>query len=259
MVRTIPGAIFPQGAIPWPDSPPGPLPATAMAPGYTGSMLQLDRITRAYELGGERAGVFDVSLTVPKGCVAVLAGPSGSGKTTLLQLAGLLDAPDEGEVRLNGEAVSALSEKASCDLRLRHLGFVFQAFNLVPVLSALENVMLPLQLRGMPEAEARLRAEAALDRVGLSDRAHHLPGQLSGGQQQRAAIARALAPDPLLVLADEPTASLDHAHGGPLMDLMAELAAERGVTFLVASHDPSVIARAHIVFRLMDGRLVEPL
>jgi len=227
------------------------------ASGYTGFMLQLDRITRAYELGGERAGVFNVSLEVPKGCLAVLAGPSGSGKTTLLQLAGLLDAPDAGEVRLDGEAVSSLPEKARCDLRLRRLGFVFQAFNLVPVLSALENVMLPLQFQGLSDEEARPRAEAALERVGLSDRRHHRPGQLSGGQQQRAAIARALAPDPLLVLADEPTASLDHAHGGPLMDLMAELASERGVTFLVASHDPSVIARAHRVFRLADGKLVE--
>lgn len=219
-------------------------------------MLQLRNLTRVYELGGERAGVFDVSLEVPKGCLAVLAGPSGSGKTTLLQLAGLLDTPDDGEVRLDGERVSGLPEKARCDLRLRRLGFVFQAFNLVPVLSALENVMLPLQLQGLPEAEARPRAEAALDRVGLADRRHHRPGQLSGGQQQRAAIARALAPDPLLVLADEPTASLDHAHGGPLLDLMAELAAERGATFLVASHDPAVIARAHRVFRLADGRLV---
>jgi putative ABC transport system ATP-binding protein len=187
--------------------------------------------------------------------LAVLAGPSGSGKTTLLQLAGLLDAPDEGSVFLDGEEVTSLPERARCDLRLRRLGFVFQAYNLVPVLSALENVMLPLQLQGMPEGAARDRAEAALDRVGLSDRQHHRPGQLSGGQQQRAAIARALAPDPLLVLADEPTASLDHAHGGPLMDLMAALAAERGVTFLVASHDPAVIARAQQVFRLMDGRL----
>jgi putative ABC transport system ATP-binding protein len=218
-------------------------------------MLQLRNLTRAYELGGERAGVFGVSLEVPKGCLAVLAGPSGSGKTTLLQLAGLLDEPDEGEVHLAGQPVSTLPEKARCDLRLRRLGFVFQAFNLVPVLSALENVMLPLQLQGLSEVEARPRAEAALDRVGLADRRHHRPGQLSGGQQQRAAIARALAPEPLLVLADEPTASLDHAHGGPLMDLMAELALERGVTFLVASHDPSVIARAHRVFRLLDGRL----
>ncbi len=220
-------------------------------------MLELRNLTRAYELGGERAGVFAVSLQVPKGCLAVLAGPSGSGKTTLLQLAGLLDTPDEGEVLLDGVAVSSLPERTRCDLRLRRLGFVFQALNLVPVLSALENVMLPLQLQGVAEAEARRRAEAALDRVGLADRRHHHPGQLSGGQQQRAAIARALAPDPLLVLADEPTASLDHAHGGPLMDLMAELAQERGVTFLVASHDPSVISRAHRVFRLADGRLVE--
>ncbi len=219
-------------------------------------MLELRQITRAYELGGERAGVFAVSLEVPKGCLAVLAGPSGSGKTTLLQLAGLLDVPDEGEVRLDGEAVSALSEKARCDLRLRKLGFVFQAFNLVPVLSALENVMLPLQLQGVTDEEARRRAGSALERVGLADRRHHRPDQLSGGQQQRAAIARALAPDPLLVLADEPTASLDHAHGGPLMDLMAELAQERGVTFLVASHDPSVISRAHRVFRLRDGKLI---
>ena len=219
-------------------------------------MLELRQITRAYELGGERAGVFAVSLEVPKGCLAVLAGPSGSGKTTLLQVAGLLDVPDEGEVRLDGEAVSALSEKARCDLRLRKLGFVFQAFNLVPVLSALENVMLPLQLQGVAEEEARHRAMRVLDRVGLADRSHHRPDQLSGGQQQRAAIARALAPDPLLVLADEPTASLDHAHGGPLMDLMAELAQERGVTVLVASHDPSVISRAHRVFRLRDGKLI---
>jgi putative ABC transport system ATP-binding protein len=220
-------------------------------------MLELHQLTRAYELGGERAGVFGVSLTVPKGCLAVLAGPSGSGKTTLLQLAGLLDTPDAGEVRLDGQVVSSLPERARCDLRLRRLGFVFQAFNLVPVLSALENALLPLQLQGLPGDEARHRAEAALARVGLADRMHHRPGQLSGGQQQRVAIARALAPDPLLVLADEPTASLDHAHGGPLMDLLAELTAERGATFLVASHDPAVIARADRVFRLADGKLIE--
>ena len=218
-------------------------------------MLELRAVTRAYDLGGERAGVFGVSLAVPKGCLAVLAGPSGSGKTTLLQLAGLLDVPDEGQVWLEGRDVGRLPESARCDLRLRRLGFVFQAANLVPVLSALENVMLPLQLQGRPEAEARERAEAALGRVGLADRLHHRPGQLSGGQQQRVAVARALAPEPALVLADEPTASLDHAHGGPLMDLLAELATERGVAFLVASHDPAVMARGHRVFRLADGRL----
>ncbi|MFN8011050.1 MAG: ABC transporter ATP-binding protein [Holophagaceae bacterium] len=218
-------------------------------------MLQLRHVTRAYELGGEKAGVFGVSLEVPEGRLAVLAGPSGSGKTTLLQLAGLLDAPDEGEVSLDGEPASTLPERARCDLRLHKLGFVFQAFNLVPVLDALENVMLPLQLQGRGESEARRKALAALDRVGLADRVSHRPGQLSGGQQQRVAIARALAPEPRLVLADEPTASLDHAHGGPLMALMKELCAERGLAFLVASHDPAVIATADVVFRLSDGLL----
>ncbi len=220
-------------------------------------MLELRGITRAYELGGERAGVFDVSLSVPAGTLAVLAGPSGSGKTTLLQVAGLLDPADSGEVLLEGRTVSALPERERCDLRLRRLGFVFQTFNLVPVLSALENVMLPLQLQGEPERAAKDRAAALLERVGLVDRLQHRPGQLSGGQQQRTAIARALVSDPVLVLADEPTANLDHAHGGPLMDLMAELSRERGVSFLAASHDPAVIQRADLVFRLRDGRLEE--
>ena len=218
-------------------------------------MLELRGVTRAYELGGEKAGAFEVSLRVPPGTLAVLAGPSGSGKTTLLQVAGLLDVPDAGEVLLEGHNVSSLPERERCDLRLRRLGFVFQNFNLVAVLSALENVALPLQLQGVALAEAQARATAMLQRVGLGDRLHHRPDQLSGGQQQRTAIARALVARPALVLADEPTASLDHAHGGPLMDLMAELSRESGVGFLVASHDPSVIARADVVFRLADGRL----
>ncbi|HET8900742.1 MAG TPA: ABC transporter ATP-binding protein [Holophagaceae bacterium] len=219
-------------------------------------MLQLRDVSRAFELGGERAGVFGVSLDAPAGQLTVLAGPSGSGKSTLLNLAGLLDEPDEGEVILEGEPVSRLPERARCDLRLRKLGFVFQAHNLVPVLSALENVMLPLQLQGAPESEAKRRASEALDRVDLSARLQHRPGQLSGGQQQRVAIARALAPKPKLILADEPTAALDHAHGGPLMALMRALAREEGAAFLVASHDPAVIAQADRVARLADGRLV---
>ena len=221
-------------------------------------MLDLRAITRTFTLGGERAGVFEVSLSVASGIVGVLAGPSGSGKTTLLQVAGLLDPPEAGEVRLEGEIVSSLSEKARCALRLRKLGFVFQSFNLVPVLDALENVMLPLQLQGLPEAKARDRATEMLARVGLSDRLAHRPGQLSGGQQQRVAIARALAGQPRLVLADEPTANLDHAHGGPLLDLMTGLARETGTAFLIASHDPAVIGRADEVFRLEDGRRVNP-
>lgn len=221
-------------------------------------MLDLCAITRTFTLGGERAGVFEVSLSVGSGVVAVLAGPSGSGKTTLLQVAGLLDPPEAGEVRLEGEIVSSLPEKARCALRLRKLGFVFQSFNLVPVLDALENVMLPLQLQGMAEPKARDRAAEMLARVGLADRRAHRPGQLSGGQQQRVAIARALAGQPRLVLADEPTANLDHAHGGPLLDLMTGLARETGTAFLIASHDPAVIGRADEVFRLEDGRRVNP-
>jgi len=219
-------------------------------------MLELRGITRAYELGGEKAGVFDVSLEVLPGTLTVLAGPSGSGKTTLLQVAGLLDPPDSGQVSLDGQLVSGLPEKARCELRLRRLGFIFQSFNLVAVLSALENVMLPLQLQGVAAAEAKKQATAMLDRVGLSDRLSHLPSKLSGGQQQRTAIARALVTKPSLVLADEPTANLDHAHGGPLMDLMGTLSRESGVGFLVASHDPAVIQRADRVFRLEDGRLI---
>lgn len=219
-------------------------------------MLELRGITRAYELGGEKAGVFDISLEIQPGILAVLAGPSGSGKTTLLQIAGLLDMPDAGEVVLKGKVLSSLSEKDRCNWRLRHMGFVFQSFNLVAVLSALENVMLPLQLQGVPSDEARARALSMLERVGLGDRLNHLPAKLSGGQQQRTAIARALVTRPSLVLADEPTANLDHAHGGPLMALMSQLSRESGVAFLVSSHDPAVIAQADHIFRLEDGRLI---
>ena len=215
------------------------------------SEVVLRGVTAGY--GGEEV-LSEVDLTVREGTTTAVLGGSGSGKTTLLQIAGLLDPPDAGEVRLQGGRVSGLPERVACALRLSRLGFVFQAFNLVPVLDALENVMLPLQFQGIGEAEARRRAAAALDRVGLSDRMHHRPGQLSGGQQQRTAVARAFVTDPLLVLADEPTASLDHAHGGPLLDLMGALAKERGTAFLVASHDPAVISRADHVVRLMDGR-----
>ena len=156
------------------------------------------------------------------------------------------------------ELLESLSEEQIAVWRGRSIGVIFQFFQLLPSLTVLENVVLPMDFgRKYSRGERRQRAMQLLEMVGVADQAHKLPSRLSGGQQQRAAIARALAPDPLLVLADEPTASLDHAHGGPLMDLMAELAAERGTTFLVASHDPAVIARAHRVFRLADGRLVE--
>jgi putative ABC transport system ATP-binding protein len=220
------------------------------------ALLQLENITRAFESGGELAGAFNVSLALDSGVMAVLAGPSGSGKTTLLQVAGLLDQPDEGRVLLNGQSVSHLAESARCDIRLKQLGFIFQNFNLMPVLDAIENVMLPIQLLGHSRADASEMAASALVRVGLGNRLGHLPGELSGGQQQRVAIARALVAGPILVFADEPTANLDKAHGAPLIDLMRELASETGTSFLAASHDPMVIDRADEVYRLEDGRIV---
>jgi len=217
-------------------------------------MLELKNITRTYQMGGELAGVFDVSLAVKEGCVTVIAGPSGSGKTTLLQVAGLLDEPQKGDIFLDGKTLSGLHETERCNIRLHKMGFIFQHFNLVPVLNALENIMLPLQLQRVTDCKARELAKEMLNRVGLSDRIMHIPGQLSGGQQQRTAIARALVGSPKLVLADEPTANLDHSHGGPLLDLISELATETGTAFLVASHDSAVIQRADEIVHLTDGR-----
>jgi putative ABC transport system ATP-binding protein len=219
------------------------------------ALLQLENITRAFGVGGDRAGVFDVSLQLESGRMAVLAGPSGSGKTTLLQVAGLLDPPDEGRVVIGGIEASQLPETRLCDLRLKQMGFVFQSFNLVPVLNSIENVMLPLQLLGLPTSEAAERAKKTLSRVGLESRMKSRPSELSGGQQQRVAIARALAAGPTLVFADEPTANLDRAHGVPLIQLMRELALETGASFLVASHDHLVIDMADEVFQLEDGRI----
>jgi len=219
------------------------------------ALLQLENITRAFEVGGDKAGVFDVSLRLDSGKMVVLAGPSGSGKTTLLQVAGLLDPPDEGRVVIGGIEASQMPEARRCDLRLKQMGFVFQSFNLVPVLDAMENVMLPLQLLGFQTSEAAERAKKTLSRVGLESRMKSRPSELSGGQQQRVAIARALAAGPALVFADEPTANLDRAHGVPLIQLMRELALETGASFLVASHDHLVIDMADEIFQLEDGRI----
>ena len=220
-------------------------------------MLQLLNITRTYEAGGEKAGVFDVSLDVPSGQMTVLAGPSGSGKTTLLQIAGLLDEADSGEVRLEGVAVSTLPERARTDLRLNRLGFVFQAHNLLPVLTALENVMLPLQLRGLSTEEARAEAEAALASVDLTPRLHHRPTELSGGQQQRVAIARALANDPAIVLADEPTGNLDLKTGREIIALLRTLNKKHGVTIISATHDLKMIDVSDRIFWIRDGRIAK--
>ena len=196
-----------------------------------------------------------VDLAVEEGEFTALVGPSGSGKTTLLNLIGGLDAPTAGTLHINGQDLTALSASALSDYRLYNIGFIFQDYNLVPVLTALENVAFIMVLQGRPEREAQQRAAEYLARVGLEDFAHRRPNALSGGQQQRVAVARALAAAPRLVLADEPTANLDTENALSLLELMGELNASEGVTFLFSTHDGRVVERARRVVTLMDGRI----
>jgi len=220
-------------------------------------ILEARSLTKTYRLGAERVvGVAEASLSLDAGAFAVIAGPSGSGKTTLLNLLGLLDTADSGSLRLEGADVGPLDERARARLRRERLGFVFQAHQLVPVLSAEENVALALWIRKVPEAECRARARAALAAVGLGGLEGRRPDSLSGGQRQRVAVARAIVGDPVLVLADEPTASLDSETAGRLLDLFARLHEERGVAFLFSSHDPRIVERADRRIRLSDGRVV---
>jgi len=213
-------------------------------------------VTRVFKIGEvETKALRGVSLTVNEGEFTALVGPSGSGKTTLLQLIGLLDLPTTGSVFINGQDVTGLSRNQRADLRKGSIGFVFQFFALIPTLTAYENVEMPLLLNGMKSAERRARVNEMLEAVGLSDRAHHRPDQLSGGEQQRVAVARALAPNPKLILADEPTANLDTENGKQVMEIMQRLNKETGVTFVFATHDPRVIQYAKRVVTLQDGRI----
>ena len=198
-----------------------------------------------------------VDLVISAGEFLVVAGPSGSGKSTLLNLLGGLDRPDGGQVLFAGRDLAAHSEAELTAIRRRQLGFVFQSFNLVPVLSAYENVEYGLWLDGIAKAERRRRVEEALATVGLADRMRHRPDHLSGGERQRVALARALVHEPLVVLADEPTANLDSRTGGAIVQLLTRLNAERGMTFVFATHDPAIIERAPRVVRLADGRITE--
>ncbi len=195
-----------------------------------------------------------VDLVIREGEFLALVGPSGSGKTTFLNLVGALDGPTSGELTVVGARVAELSKRERAELRLRSLGFVFQAYNLVPVLTALENVEFVLELRGMG-SERRTRALEALDELGLADLAHRRPAELSGGQQQRVAVARAVAARPKLVLADEPTANLDGENAEILMHLMRDLREQHGMTFVFSTHDPRVVAHAVRVVTLVDGRV----
>lgn len=197
-----------------------------------------------------------VELAIPAGQCIFLAGPSGSGKTTLLSILGAILTPDRGEVTLFGQRLSALDDRQRIEFRRRHIGFVFQRFHLIRGLTALENVSVPLVLRGENPKRAARRAAELLASVGLADKAHRHPARLSAGQCQRVAIARALAGDPQLILADEPTASLDAAHGREAMELLRQLTSDQGRTTIVVSHDPRIFAFADRIFWLENGRLV---
>jgi putative ABC transport system ATP-binding protein len=218
------------------------------------SSVRLDAVTKDYTLGQVTVPALrGVSLAVEPGEFMAVAGPSGSGKSTLLNLIGCLDHPTSGTVKIADRDVSALGDDDLSDLRARTIGFIFQTFNLIPVLSALENVEFPLLLR--KGADARVRARRALEEVGLADFARHRPDELSGGQRQRVAVARALVTDPVIVLADEPTANLDSATGEAIIALMEEINRRDGTTFIFSTHDPSVMARARRIVRLADGRV----
>ncbi len=223
-------------------------------------MLLADSVSRAYGAGEQRFLALDaVSVRIEPGEFVALSGPSGSGKTTLLNLLGGLDAPTSGRIAIDGRDLSRLSPAELAEFRLARVGFVFQQFSLIPVLTAAENVELPLLFReGWSAAERRRAAAGALERVGLTGRSHRRPAALSGGEQQRVAIARAVAGNPAIVLADEPTANLDQASGAAVVELLRELNTERGTTFLYATHDPELIRGAGRVLFLRDGRVAEP-
>ncbi|MEQ1501513.1 MAG: ABC transporter ATP-binding protein [Myxococcota bacterium] len=221
-------------------------------------ICQLARVSKDYGTGQVRVRALDaVDLTVEPGEFTVFSGPSGSGKTTLLNLIGCLDLPTEGTIRIDGTDVTTLSARALAGLRASRIGFVFQSFNLIPVLSALENVELALQLAHDARPDRRRLATEALASVGLGDLVHRRPGQLSGGQQQRVAIARALVKRPALIIADEPTANLDSKNGEAIVAIMRRMNVEQGMTFLFSTHDPMVMGHAQRVVRLVDGRITE--
>jgi putative ABC transport system ATP-binding protein len=219
--------------------------------------VQTNDLTKLYPMGLHKISALDrVSLDFEKGEFAGLVGPSGSGKTTLLNILGSLDTPSEGSASVLGRKIEALSHKQAAVLRNKHIGFIFQTFNLLPVYTAYENVELPLLLLGCPPAERRKKVLAALEWVRLADRARSKPAQLSGGQSQRIAIARAVVKDPEIVLADEPTANLDADNSHLILQTMERLNRELGTTFIFATHDPKVMHYLRRRITLVDGRVV---
>jgi putative ABC transport system ATP-binding protein len=214
----------------------------------------LDRVTKTYRLGEPIDALSSISLSMPEGSYTAIMGPSGSGKSTLMNLVGCLDRPTEGVVRVDGKDVSTLSERKRTALRGQTMGFVFQTFNLMPRLSALKNVALPLVFRGVSRRKRRERARELLVRVGLGNRIDHRPNQLSGGQCQRVAIARALVSDPAIILADEPTGNLDTDTGDGVLELFCELH-EEGRTVVMVTHEREVAEHAERIVHVLDGEL----
>jgi putative ABC transport system ATP-binding protein len=223
-------------------------------------LYELKRVTRTFRRGDVTIAALEaVDLTIAPGEIVAVEGPSGSGKTTLLQLLGALDRPTAGNVFFEGRDLNALRDHELADIRLRAFGFVFQTFNLIPTLTALQNVEAKLAPTGVSATELRQRSLTLLDEVGLADRAEHLPSQLSGGEQQRVAIARALSTGPRVVLADEPTGNLDSTTGAEIVELLTALSAEHRQTVVLVTHDHDVAEKARRVLRMQDGRLVAPV
>ncbi|HEX7941212.1 MAG TPA: ABC transporter ATP-binding protein [Gemmatimonadaceae bacterium] len=221
------------------------------------SLIALNGITKVFVTDDvETHALSDISLTIERGEYVSIAGPSGCGKSTLLSILGLLDTPSKGDYLLNGRQVAALPHGERARIRNREIGFIFQSFNLIGDLTVFENVELPLTYRGMSVSERRQRAHDALERVGMAHRAKHLPSQLSGGQQQRVAVARAVAGEPLILLADEPTGNLDSKSGESVMDLLSELH-QMGATICIVTHDPRYARHAERHIYLFDGQLAD--
>jgi len=223
-----------------------------------GQMIRMKNLRKVYRTGLiETDALAGFSIHVQKGEFLGIMGPSGSGKTTFLNVAGLLDTFDDGEYLLDGQSMKGLSDEQQSRLRNRKIGFIFQSFNLVPDLDVFDNIDVPLRYRRLPAVERRERIEAALDKVGLTARTHHLPSQLSGGQQQRVAIARALVGEPEVLLCDEPTGNLDSLTSRQIMDTLEQVNAG-GVTLVMVTHDRELASRAHRRLHILDGKVVDP-
>jgi putative ABC transport system ATP-binding protein len=221
-------------------------------------LIRARGLDKSYRRGGEEIHVLQgLNLDVERGEFVAFMGPSGSGKTTLLNLVGGLDVPSEGTVTVAGDEITHMSRRRLTRWRARHVGFVFQAYNLIPVLTAYQNVALPLLLTSLSRRDRRDHVEAALRVVGLQDRMHHFPRQLSGGQEQRVAIARAIVADPTFLLCDEPTGDLDRRSAGEILDILSTLVSEHGKTMLMVTHDPRAAERASALLHLDKGVLVE--